>query len=121
LYLKYINFSICKTSVHIPVVDAEAHGLLAILGMGEFIDDLNTLSQIPSNSPNKLMEFYFVEGLLCGGIRQPEGNVFIAGRVLAVRLELGDLASLELGNETIILTPEQSNIIDLKQLHGPSF
>jgi len=67
------------------------------------------------------MEFYFIEWLLCGGIRQPEGYVLIAGRVLAIRLELGDLASLELGNEAIILTPEQSNIINLKKLHGPSF
>jgi len=52
------------------------------------------------------MELNFIKRLVTRGVREPEGNVFIAGGELAVRLELGDLTGLELRNEPIILTPE---------------
>lgn len=84
--------------------------------MLEGVNYLHGLCQVPRDLAHHLEELILVE--TCVG--QPESDVLVAGGVLGVGLELSDLACLELVEEASVITPEQSNVLDVKQLHGPS-
>ena len=99
-----------------PVVDAEALACAACLRVLEGVNDLHGLCQVPRDLTHYLEELVFVEA----SVGEPESNVLVARGVLGVGLELSDLASLELVEEARVITPEQSYVLDVKQLHGPS-
>ena len=92
------------------VVDAEALACAACLRMLEGINDLHGLCQVPGNLAHHLEEFVLVEA----SVGQPESDVLVACGVFGVGLELSDLASLELVEEASVVTPEQSNVLDVK-------
>ena len=98
------------------IVDSEAETLALCLGVHKFIDHFHSLGQVATYLPHQFKEIILVELLL---IVDPESYIFEAGRILGVLLELGDLSCGKLTQESLILTPEQPNIINLKQPHSP--
>ena len=115
-HLVSVHLLVCQRAVHVSVVDAEALASAACLRVLEGVYDLYGLCQIPGDLAHHLEELVLVEA--CVG--EPESDVLVASGVLGVGLELSDLACLELVEEASVITPEQSNVLDVKQLHGPS-
>jgi hypothetical protein len=115
-HLVGVHLLVCQGTVHVSIVDAEALACAACRRMLEGINDLHGLCQVPGSLTHDLEELVLVEA----SVGEPESNVLVAGGEFGVRLELSDLASLELAEEASVITPEQSNVLDVKHLHGPS-
>lgn len=115
LVLELVDFVIGKRSVHRSVCDSEALGGLSGLGVGELVSEFHALDKIASNSTG-----HFEKVVLNKVFRDPEGNILVDRRVLGVRLELGNLSSIELLVESLVIGPEETNIRNLKENHGQS-
>ena len=115
LKLVGVDLFVSEVSIHVPIVDPEAHRFLACLWVRKFINTLYGFSEVPRDMPNNLEEVVLVER-----VRDPEGDILVAGRELTVGLELGDLSRRKLVDEPRVLTPEQPDVVDAKQLHCPA-
>mmetsp|Transcript_28564 Transcript_28564/g.92253 ORF Transcript_28564/g.92253 Transcript_28564/m.92253 type:complete len:384 (-) Transcript_28564:83-1234(-) len=82
--------------------------------MGEGVDKVDLLDQFACNSATQFKEIIRLKPRL----RQPEGNILVAWRVLGVRLEFGELPALELLVEAHVFSPEEADVRDLEQDHG---
>lgn len=98
------------------IVHTEAQALTIGFRVGEFIDDQAWFNKVARDWPDKLEEIIFTEAF-----RHPKRDILITAGEFAVRLEFSDLACLKLIDETGVLWPKLSNIIDFKKFHGPSF
>jgi hypothetical protein len=66
------------------------------------------------------MAHHLHELILVKALWYPEGDVFVASGELRIGLEFVDLPLSKLINEAGILTPEETDVIDIKELHGPA-
>ena len=89
---------------------SEALALSLSLGVSEFINASNCLSQVSTHMSNQFKEVVFIE-CLCWN---PKCYVFEACRVLAVGFKLLYIPTLELPQESWVLTPEQSDVLDVE-------
>ena len=111
--LELINLLIRQTAIHGSVSDAVAFGRTVRLGVGEFVNEIDLLNKVTSDASGHLKEI--VLDIILG---KPEGNVLKDGRVLRVGLKLGNLSLLELGVESLVIGPEETNIGNLEKDHG---
>ena len=98
------------------IVDSETLALSLGLRVSKLVNAFYCLSNVSTNGTHDLEELILIEALW-----DPEGDVLVAGGEPGVRFELGDLPLLELADESCILTPEQSDVLDVEELHSPAF
>jgi len=99
----------------VSIVDSEALTHSVRLRVLEGVDAFHSLREVATHVPDDLEKLILIEAL-----RNPKGNVFVTGGELRVWLEFSDFTLLELADEAGILTPEEADILDVKQLHGPA-
>jgi hypothetical protein len=66
------------------------------------------------------VEIIVIKDLISILFGKPECNVFVASWEFRVMFEFIDLSIFELTQEPLVLTPEQSNVVNIKQFHCPS-
>lgn len=111
--LELIDLLVGQTAIHGSVSDAVAFGGSVRLGVGEFINEVNLLNEVTSNTSGHLEEV--VLNVILG---EPKRNVLKNRRELRVGLKLGNLPLLELGVESLVIGPEKTNVGNLEQDHG---
>lgn len=83
-----------------------------------FIDAFHPLNEIATIIPNNFHKIILMEIIY---IRDPERKILCAGGILAKGKELCNLSTFKLAHESLVLTPEESYIWNLKELHSKSF
>lgn len=125
-----VSFCIGQCALQAPVINAVAHALPVFFGVRELVDELDVLNQATSNVPDDLHDVVFVErrnrAACCRrrsgrGRRQPERDVLVARGALGEGLETGDLACLELREESLVAGPEETDIRNVEEEHGNPF
>lgn len=97
------------------IVDAETLTCTISFWMSKLINTFDGFCQIATCMANYLEKLILVEAFW-----DPESYIFIACGELRISLELCDLSLLELVYETLIFTPKQPDILNVKELHGPT-
>ena len=97
------------------IIYSVAFASLLLFWMCERVNTIHRFSQISTHLSHQLTKLIVVKAF-----RNPKCYVFIAGRVLGVRLELCDLVLLELVQESRVLAPEESDVLNVKESHGPT-
>jgi len=100
----------------VSVINSKALASAASFRVFKGVNNFNSFSQVTWNVTHNLEKLILIEAFL----GKPKSNILVASRVFGVRFEFSDFASLELIEEARISTPEQSDILYVKQFHGPS-
>lgn len=84
--------------------------------MNKCVDHLHCLCEVPAHIAHQFKELILIETEL----GHPEGYVFVASGESRVGFKFSYLALAELPDEAGVLTPKQSDILYVKEFHGPS-
>ena len=85
--------------------------------MNKIIDALHSFCEVPANVAHDLEKLILIQALR----GDPKRDIFVACGVFAVRFELSYLSLFELADETRVFAPEQADVLDIEELHGPAF
>lgn len=91
------------------IVDAETMALFLSLRVDELINQLHRLCQVATHMTHHLEKLILIK------VRwHPESYVFVTSWEFGIGLKLGDLALFELSYKSRVLTPEESDVLNVE-------